>query len=67
MFFTFFLGLGGSKRDKMIDINNYIKAVFLDVRSKRGIVHDDDLRGWAVRRSREVKYNMFCLFLLFYF
>ena len=45
----FFLWLDGSKRDKMIDINNYVKELFLDVRSKREIVIILQERGPQVK------------------
>lgn len=45
---------GGSKIDKITQINDHVKAMFLDVRSHRGIVHDQDLQRWALQKSREV-------------
>lgn len=46
--------LGGSVRDKQKLVDDFVLMKFNEVRSNYGIVHEVDLRRWAIEKSREV-------------
>lgn len=41
----------------MEKINTFVKAQFLDARYKRAVVHEHDLRRWALEKNREVNWT----------
>lgn len=63
-YFIYLLRLGGSQRDKIKVINDYVLERFNDARRNFGTVHDIDLRKWAMRKKVDVGMNY--IYLLFY-
>ena len=44
----------GTERERFMTVAKYTKEMFDDARARKIIVHDDDLRMWALHKSREL-------------
>lgn len=50
---------GGNKITKMNDIKYYVLNKFNESRIKNDIIHDTDIKRWALRKAEELNYNQF--------
>lgn len=53
------ISIGGSRYDKLKVINDHVRDKFVTVRSNFGIVHDIDLKNWAIEKCQEVISHIF--------
>ena len=54
VFLQFDSFLGGNRLDNLREVNKYVLHKFKTSRECLGVVHEMDLRRWAVEKSREV-------------
>lgn len=50
---------GGTKNDKLNEINDYLLTKFNDARSRGNIVHDRNLQNWALEANAKVLYAIY--------